>query len=693
MQTIASNSPNSPLSVDPVLQLWLLRMLVRVETSRNWMNDPDLEQEKIGQALGLQEGVETDLKGPALRKLLTAKLEYAEHALKRWQRKGMLQKNISAISRLVNFTEVDRKILEFVICLHHNQVLFDATEKVGPFNRDKVSRTLSCTLDLPLNDVRKALSNKGMLARTGLVKLDSYGRSMRDRLDLINSEFPELMFNEQADPKLILRGMVNLAPAPELALEDYPHMQSSLQLLFPYLRHSLEKRQEGVNILIYGPPGTGKTQLTRILAKHIGTELFEVAAEDNDGDPASGAERLRAYRAAQSFFCQSRCMMVFDEIEDVMNESPFSSRRAAAQSSKAWMNRCLESNIAPTLWLSNCIDFMDSAFIRRFDMVMEMPVPPQSQRLRIAQQACGDLLNASQLARLSTSDALSPAVIARASKVVHAVGDAIATDMQASALEQLVNATLHAQGHNPIVRNDPNRLPEMYDPAFVHADSDLQGLLPGLQQNRSARICLYGPPGTGKTAYGRWLAEQLQMPLLVKRASDLMSKWVGGTEKNIAAAFQEAQTQQALLMIDEVDSFLQDRRHAHRGWEVNQVNEMLTQMESFAGIFIASTNLMDGLDQAALRRFDLKVKFGYLHTSQAWALMLRCCAQLQLPMEEAQTLATQMSRLDQLTPGDFATVLRQHRFKPFTCAQSLLKALQAECKLKHHGHSSSIGFV
>lgn len=64
--------------------------------------------------------------------------------------------------------------------------------------------------------------------------------------------------------------------------------------------------------------------------------------------------------------------------------------------------------------------------------------------------------------------------------------------------------------------------------------------------------------------------------------------------------------------MDEADSLLSDRVHAGQQWEITQVNEMLTQMETFSGIFICTTNLMDKLDAASLRRFDFKVKFDYL---------------------------------------------------------------------------------
>ena len=137
-------------------------------------------------------------------------------------------------------------------------------------------------------------------------------------------------------------------------------------------------------------------------------------------------------------------------------------------------------------------------------------------------------------------------------------------------------------------------------------------MIDGLRKHPEARLCFYGPPGTGKTAFGHWLARELKKPLMVQRVSDLVSPYVGTTEQNLARAFEKASEEQAVLLLDEVDSFLQDRKKATQSWEVTAVNEMLTQMESYRGLFIASTNLMQGLDQATLRRFDLKVKFDFL---------------------------------------------------------------------------------
>ena len=136
-----------------------------------------------------------------------------------------------------------------------------------------------------------------------------------------------------------------------------------------------------------------------------------------------------------------------------------------------------------------------------------------------------------------------------------------------------------------------------------------------------------------------------------------------------------------MLLIDEVDSFLQDRTHAKHSWEVTQINEMLTQIETFPGILIASTNFLDHLDPASLRRFDLKLHFDYLKPTQTRRLLASYCRSLDLAEPNADDLAMAES-IETATPGDFASVARQHRFQPFRDAGSLLQAVIGESDLK-----------
>lgn len=122
------------------------------------------------------------------------------------------------------------------------------------------------------------------------------------------------------------------------------------------------------------------------------------------------------------------------------------------------------------------------------------------------------------------------------------------------------------------------------------------------------------------------------------------------------------------------------------------VNEMLTQMEQFDGLLVITTNLMDELDPAVLRRFDLKLKFDWLTAGQAAALAAEHLSLLHLPpLDAAQQ--TRLQQLTSLAPGDFAAIARRHRFAPFVNAAEWLQTLMKECQLKApHLQKRRIGF-
>ncbi len=690
-----SRSSRMPIEIEPIVQLWLFRLLVPLGRHRDFISTHGFMNEPLAKTLGLGEWIDSPIEFDP--KTVRAKLrklhQTAERTLHDAKIPPCLSRNIERLAALVGLSETDCRILEFAVMIQSERLLDETADWLGRISSAKAFHALSVILGLPEAEIRGSLCAQGVLGKSGLVSVDRNGTmTLSGKLDLLSDAFADNISSSDSDPICLLRDTVCLGAPPQLRIADYEHIEPALAVLRPYLKQSVLTGRRGVNIFLHGDPGTGKTQLAKALAKELECELFEVASEDGDGDPVNGERRLRAFRAAQSFFATRRAIVVFDEVEDVFDDGDrLFGRKSTAQTRKAWINRMLEENPVPTLWLSNSIQGLDPAFIRRFDMVFELPVPPKKQRERIIQNACAGLMDAHGVSRIAQSEALAPAVVTRAVSVVRSISDELGQAASAEAIELLIGSTLAAQGHKSIRKNDPNRLPEIYDPAYINSDANLAQIAAGLVGSKSGRLCLYGYPGTGKTAYARWLADQLGVPLLVKRASDLMSKWVGENEQNIARAFKQAEQDGALLLIDEVDSFLQDRRGAKSSWEVSLVNEMLTQMESFSGVFVASTNLMDGLDQAALRRFDLKVKFGFLKPEQAWDLLRRYCFKLHLLAPQPEQF-TKVMRLQKLTPGDFAAVVRQNRFRPIASACAFVSALEAECDVKE-GAKTTIGFL
>jgi hypothetical protein len=187
-----------------------------------------------------------------------------------------------------------------------------------------------------------------------------------------------------------------------------------------------------------------------------------------------------------------------------------------------------------------------------------------------------------------------------------------------------------------------------------------QQIIKALRERPHGSLCFWGLPGSGKTQLAEFMAVELDLPIIMKRASDLLSKWLGESEQNIAAMFREAEEEGAILLLDEADSFLRDRSLARAEWSVTQVNELLQQMERFDGIFIAATNLFQDLDAASLRRFTWKLEFLPLSDTQVWSMFVAETGFAEKrARKRAQQLRENLLLIPDLTPGDFATVKRQ----------------------------------
>lgn len=643
-----------------------------------------------------------------------------------------LARNIARLGKILSLSECEKTLLRFFTQMSISKHLQDVCDDriVGSMNGKTLPRCLATILDLPQRDIAKSLSNNAPLLKSGIIERCGMGRRRLfaefQLKDLeVTAHLANALLEQHNSEQDFLAALFRRSPAATLTKNDFPHAEKEFALARDYLEAARKSDSRGVNILIYGQPGTGKTEMARAVCDELGLNLYETPIEDEDSDPMKGDERIRSCMLAQCLLARrGDTVLLFDEIEDVFPESfrgPalffFGGLQGGKDNGKkAWTNHLLENNPIPTFWISNKAGQIDPAFIRRFDVVVRLHPPgPQVRRRMLDSMLDGVEVSETWLDRMATNRDLTPAHIARSAKVVKALtqsekpkkrgkrsakkgqtaGHAVLSKATPeSVLETLFTNTLEAQGRrlNPMT---PAPMLTAYDPDLLNADADLSALAQGIAANPKGRLCFYGPPGTGKTAFAHHLANRMGSPIIVQQMADLLSCFVGETEQNIAAMFHEAKRERAVLLLDEADGLLGERGGASHSWEITQTNQVLTSMENFDGVFIASTNLMKHLDQASLRRFDFKIAFSYLKPSQTWEMFRQTLKKqgLKLSAKEADNMQQRLRRIDNLTPGDFNTVLRKQRLLGgFSTARQLLAALEQEAKLKP-GANKSIGFV
>lgn len=196
-------------------------------------------------------------------------------------------------------------------------------------------------------------------------------------------------------------------------------------------------------------------------------------------------------------------------------------------------------------------------------------------------------------------------------------------------------------------------------------------------------LLFYGAPGTGKSELAKYIAQKLDRDLLCKRASDIIDPYVGMTERKISAMFEEAEADDAVLVIDEADSFIFNRDRAMRSWEISFTNEFLTQMERFNGILICTTNCLSDLDSASIRRFSHKIEFRYLTQAGCMIFYNMFLAPL-ADGKLTETVTNMIGRMNNLTPGDFKVVRDKHSFmnRDRITHEMLLEAMGTESRMK-----------
>jgi transitional endoplasmic reticulum ATPase len=416
------------------------------------------------------------------------------------------------------------------------------------------------------------------------------------------------------------------------------------------LRHPELFKRLGVEapkgVLLHGPPGTGKTLLAKAVANETNSNFFTIGGpEIMSKYHGESEERLRnvfqeAEKNAPSIIFIDEIDSIAPKREEVTGEVE---RRIVAQL-LSLMDGMTSRGKVVVIAATNRINAIDPALRRpgRFDREIEIGVPNRDGRLEVLQihtrgmplDKDVDLQKLADISHGFVGADLQALAKEAAMRALRRVLPDINLSSESIPLDTLRKIIVRMQDFMEVIKEtEPSAMREVFVEVPDIKWEDIGGLTAIKQELQEAvewplkylnvftyadatppkGILLYGPPGTGKTLMAKAAANESEANFISIKGPELLSKWVGESEKGVREIFRKArQAAPCIIFFDELDAIAPTRGGDHGDSHVTErvISQLLTEMDGLEiltnVVVIAATNRPDIIDPALLRpgRFD-----------------------------------------------------------------------------------------
>ena len=441
---------------------------------------------------------------------------------------------------------------------------------------------------------------------------------------------------------------------PRISYEDIGGLRNEVQkvreMIELPLRHPEIFERIGIEapkgVLLYGPPGTGKTLLAKAVASETNANFYSIGGpEIMSKFHGESEERLReVFKEAEQ---NAPSIIFIDEIDSIApkrEEVSGDVEKRVVSQLLTLMDGLKSRGKLVVIGATNRPNALDPALRRpgRFDREIEIGIPDDRGRLEILQihtrgMPLTEDVNIESIAKVTHGfvgadlEALSkeaamrslrrilpeinmeqskiPAETLNKIKVTNNDFQEALRDIQPSAMREVVvqRPNIHWDDIGGL-QGVKEELAEAIEWPLKHADLFLEA-----DVKSPKGILLYGPPGTGKTMIAKAVATTSEANFISVKGPELLSKWVGESEKGVREIFRKArQAAPCIVFFDELDAVAPTRGGSDGDSHVTErvISQMLTEMDGLEDlkgvVVIGATNRPDMIDEALLRpgRFD-----------------------------------------------------------------------------------------